>query len=433
MRIPHITVADDLAVLSNSRNEMQHMLDDTGEFANMERYIIHPTKSGVLTYSNGKKSKSCNGFTMFGKTLKAEQHSTHLGIFRDVKKKINIEEKVTLSRKTAYALMGAGLHSGNGLTKQLCAYLWNTYVIPRLVYGLEVQQLTRTDIEVLEKFQRKCLRQIQGLPDKTPNCVTLSLIGVPPVETIVHKNMLNLFVSSARSQNSVEYEVLERQLVMKDSTENSWCNEVKRILEIYDLPSAYELFVNPPSKYEWKAILNSKLNCFVETAWKNDIRDKSSLKYLNPQSVSVGSSHSCWSSVRDNVHDSKRAELKVKILTGSYILQANRSCFNQYAIDPTCKLCKKEPEDREHFIARCWSLEHIRCSYRQKLVHILNDSSLSVMSDSALFTQITLDWSVVVQEYCVKDVDSDKIELWSREMISKLHYARLRLLNKLRD
>ena len=257
--------------------------------------------------------------------------------------------------------------------------------------------------------------------------------GVPPVETIVHKNMLNLFVSSARSQNSVEYEVLERQLVMKDSTENSWCNEVKRILEIYDLPSAYELFVNPPSKYEWKAILNSKLNCFVETAWKNDIRDKSSLKYLNPQSVSVGSSHSCWSSVRDNVHDSKRAELKVKILTGSYILQANRSCFNQYAIDPTCKLCKKEPEDREHFIARCWSLEHIRCSYRQKLVHILNDSSLSVMSDSALFTQITLDWSLVVQEYCVKDVDSDKIELWSREMISKLLYARLRLLNKLRD
>ena len=46
---------------------------------------------------------------------------------------------------------------------------------------------------------------------------------------------------------------------MKDSTENSWCYEVKRILEIYDLPSAYELFVNPPSKNEWKSILNSKL------------------------------------------------------------------------------------------------------------------------------------------------------------------------------
>ena len=171
------------------------------------------------------------------------------------------------------------------------------------MYGPEVQQLTRTDIEVLEKFQRKCL------------------IRVPLAETIVHKNMLNLFVNSARSQNSVEYEVVERQLVMKDSTENSWCNEVRRILEIYDLPSAYELFVNHPSKKEWKAILNSKLNCFAETAWEKDIRDKSSLKYLNPQSVSVGSSHNCRSSVRYNVHDSKRAELKAKILTGSYTVE----------------------------------------------------------------------------------------------------------------
>ena len=67
------------------------------------------------------------------------------------------------------------------------------------------------------------------------------------------------------------------------------------------------------------------------------------------------------------------------------------------------------------------------------MVDTLNDSSLSVMSDSALFTQITPDWSVVAQEYGVKDVDSDKIELWSREIISKLHFARLRLLNKLRD
>ena len=65
------------------------MLDHTGEFANMKRYIIHPTKSGVLTYSNGRKSISSKDFTMFGKTIKTEQYSTHMVIFRDVKKKIN--------------------------------------------------------------------------------------------------------------------------------------------------------------------------------------------------------------------------------------------------------------------------------------------------------------------------------------------------------
>ena len=118
----------------------------------------------------------------------------------------------------------------------------------RVVYGLEVQKLSRTDIGSLEKFQRKCLRQIQGLPDETPNCVTLSLLGIPPVDVIIHKNILNLFVSSVSSKDSVEYDIIERQLVMKSSDESSWCNEVKRILKQYDLPSAYELFVNTPSK-----------------------------------------------------------------------------------------------------------------------------------------------------------------------------------------
>ena len=55
----------------------------------------------------------------------------------------------------------------------------------------------------------------QGLPEKTPNCVTLSLLGFLPVELIMHENILNLFVSSARSKESVEYDILKRQLVMK--------------------------------------------------------------------------------------------------------------------------------------------------------------------------------------------------------------------------
>ena len=93
---------------------------------------------------------------MFGKTINTEQQSTHLGIFRDTKMTVNVEEKISLARKTAYALMGACLHSENGLTKPLCAYLWQTNVIPRLVYGLEVQKITKTDLECLEKFQRKC-------------------------------------------------------------------------------------------------------------------------------------------------------------------------------------------------------------------------------------------------------------------------------------
>ena len=78
------------------------------------------------------------------------------------------------------------------------------------------------------------------------------------------------------------------------------------------------------------------MKSYLETAWEQEIYSKKFLKYLNPRSVTVGKLHVCWSRVRHNVRDNRRAELKVKLLTGANILQANRSCFNQYAVDPSC-------------------------------------------------------------------------------------------------
>ena len=43
--------------------------------------------------------------------------------------------------------------------------------------------------------------------------------------------------------------------------------------------------------------------------------------------------------VSEALIDNKRAQLKCKVLTGTYILQGNRAAFNQYTVDATCKLC----------------------------------------------------------------------------------------------
>ncbi len=56
--------------------------------------------------------------------------ATHLGIKRIVDNKADIDEKISIGRKAAYSLMGAGLHSGNGLKQSICAELWKSEVIP---------------------------------------------------------------------------------------------------------------------------------------------------------------------------------------------------------------------------------------------------------------------------------------------------------------
>ena len=73
--------------------------------------------------------------------------------------KTDIEGWIALGRKTAYSLVGAGFHRGNGLRAAQDGHIWYTLDIPRLLYGLEVQLLKKTDIANLERFQSHCLKQ----------------------------------------------------------------------------------------------------------------------------------------------------------------------------------------------------------------------------------------------------------------------------------
>ncbi len=126
-------------------------------------------------YKNSSKIKSddCK-YHMCGKLLPNEINTTHLGIQRNTSNSADIENKINLGRRAAYSLMGAGLHCGNGLKQDICARLWNSEIVPRLTFGLEVMNLKNKDINVLEAFQRKSLKQIQGLPDKAPKYSSFS-------------------------------------------------------------------------------------------------------------------------------------------------------------------------------------------------------------------------------------------------------------------
>lgn len=53
-----------------------------------------------------------------------------------------------------------------------------------------------------------------------------------------------------------EYRIAERQLAMKDSSEKSWFNYIRKILNKYNMPSVYSLFEHEIPKSEWKTLLN---------------------------------------------------------------------------------------------------------------------------------------------------------------------------------
>ena len=48
------------------------------------------------------------------------------------------KENIQKARRTLYSLMSSGLHGENGLDPKTAIHLMQTYVLPVLVYGMEV-------------------------------------------------------------------------------------------------------------------------------------------------------------------------------------------------------------------------------------------------------------------------------------------------------
>jgi len=64
------------------------------------------------------------------------------------------------------------------------------------------------------------------------------------------------------------------------------------------------------------------------------------------------------------MRDIIRIPIRLKIATGTYILQANRASFNRSQLNPICLLCGNGEETLDHFLLICERLDGIRAPSR---------------------------------------------------------------------
>jgi len=90
-----------------------------------------------------------------------------------------------------------------------------------------------------------------------------------------------------------------------------------------------------------------------------------------------------------------KASIKVKLLTGVYMLQTTRSKFSNKHISASCPLYGSEDEDKIHFILKCPNLVSTRKYYIDELKSMLyeidHDVSVNIVNTDELFIQLILD------------------------------------------
>jgi hypothetical protein len=145
-------------------------------------------------------------------------------------------------------------------------------------------------------------------------------------------------------------------------------------------------------------MLNKAVEEHHMTEWYNEIEDKTSLKYLSLQKHPTRNSHPIWHTVPNNTQPVMKANIKAKIITGTYTLQANHARFNQHSVSPKCLLCKNNSEDREHLILHCtvhtYICEKHLATLRLLMArHFSSDTVDEIMSNTEILMQCLMDSS----------------------------------------
>ena len=215
---------------------------------------------------------------------------------------------------------------------------------------------------------------------------------------------------------------------MKSFKSHSWFIAVKKLLILYELPSAESLLDNPLEKLEWKKQVNNVIN----DHWTEKILCRSelysSLRYLS-KTFTVGNCHPAVKPYPCSNRDIYRIPVKNKILTGTYILQSNRAKFNQNEVNPMCQLCQMDNETLKHFLLECRVLEYARKPVLKDFLQVCNSlvRGCPLVADLSLI-QLIVDPSVILQDIANPDKEiKDMVELLhfhSRRLAYILHSTR---------
>ena len=105
---------------------------------------------------------------------------------------------------------------------------------------------------------------------------------------------------------------------------------------------------------------------------QSEAKEKSTLIYLNIDSLKIGSTHTVWSSLESTVTEVRMGITKCRLLTGTYLLQTNKHKFSKSNESVSCKYCGLEDEDVIHMLLECPGL-YVQKNYFSNVKSIVSD------------------------------------------------------------
>ncbi|KAH3748291.1 hypothetical protein DPMN_182729 [Dreissena polymorpha] len=126
----------------------------------------------------------------------------------------------------------------------------------------------------------------------------------------------------------------------------------------YDLGTVADLADDTPTKGRWKKRVQNAVHSYWSIQIDSLTPLYSTLFFLRQDKYIPGKILPMLS-LEYTGRESEPLKTKIRLLTGTYMLQTKRKNFNQFDIYPTCQICCEENETAKHFVLKCSALQSV--------------------------------------------------------------------------
>ena len=251
MKVSCLLYADDLVLLSKSKEALQNSIDALYNFTKDWFLDINKTKTKCLIFSRGRKSESNCNFRLGETTLQICNSYCYLGILFSRSGSFK-EASKALNGKASGAMFSLirNLYNHRSVSINLMLDLFDKMVVPIAQYGCEVwgsnyiPQNSKNNIffdqailskHITETLQYRYMKLLLSVPRQTSNWAVSTETGRFPIIIKKFKAMIKYIFHLTNSKSPFLKAALSTSRVMAQAGANTWFKAASRILTYCNL------------------------------------------------------------------------------------------------------------------------------------------------------------------------------------------------------
>jgi hypothetical protein len=370
-RVPALLYADDLALVSTSKEGLQAQLVLLHAYAAKWRLTVNIDKTKAVVFRAAASSSQVYPLPLVfdGARIEVVDSFRYLGIeLHCTKPFASAAEPRTESAERAQLAMYSRCKQLGIQDPALKLQLWDALVKPTLLYGVEFWGAGDVGKGVLaaDLVHRAFLRRLLGVRTGTPNMAVLAEVGRYPLVVFAAKMLCNSWNRLVEMDNGrlVKQAFLLSAalgpLTRSSSTHKSWAGQVASFFTALGLPCD----LRAPQTVNVSAVLKQ-----LQSSYLDSVKDSSSSKVqqylLMRQEVDTKSYTPA--AYLQAVGGWKQRKRLAQLRTGSHWLAVESQRFGPTTVNRQHRICQRcgsnSVDDEEHMLFDCTALEEERLEH----------------------------------------------------------------------